>query len=85
MSFDKVAALKRSATQTKEEMVEVMCEMAKCTADAELKVEELQRQIALVKTDTVEEEPTQKIREQYTDTMSDEVQELTKQLEKGQR
>ena len=76
MSFDKVAALKWSATQTKEEMVEVMCEMAKRTKDAELKVEELQRQIALATEDKVEEEPAQ-------NTMSDEVQELTKQLEKA--
>ena len=54
MSFDKVAFLEIIASQTKEEMIEVVLDMAqRTTKDAQFKVEELQRQL---------EEPAQKRR-----------------------
>ena len=57
MSFDKVAFLEWSASQTKEEMIEVVLDMAQRTKDAQSKVEELQRQL---------EEPAQKSRKKIT-------------------
>ena len=52
MSFDKVAFLEIIASHTKEEMIEVVLDMAQRTKYAQSNVEELQRQL---------EEPAQKV------------------------
>ena len=57
MSFDRVAFLEIVASHTKEELIEVMIDMAQRTNDAQKKVEELQRQL---------EEPAQKCRKEIT-------------------
>ena len=57
MSFDKVAFLEIIASQTKEEMIEVVLDMAQRTKDAQQNVEELQRQL---------EEPAQNSQKEIT-------------------
>ena len=57
MSFDKFAFLEIIASQAKEDMIEVVLDMAQRPTYAQVKVEELQRQL---------EEPAQKCRKKIT-------------------